>query len=83
MRGRMNDAKSYAAPVQIGEVMVGGTVGRVEQSNDPDLQPGDIVAGNGGWQDYCRRRRARICASSIRQPRPIIDGARACSATSG
>ena len=52
MRGRMNDAKSYAPPVQIGEVMVGGTVSRVEQSNDPALQPGDIVAGNGGWQDY-------------------------------
>src|SRR4029079_9903786 len=34
MRGRMNDAKSYAAPVQIGQVMVGGTVSRVEKSND-------------------------------------------------
>src|SRR5256712_13839272 len=43
MPGRMNDAKSYAAPVQIGEVMVGGTVSRVEQSNDPSFQPGDIV----------------------------------------
>ena len=43
MRGRMNDVKSYAPPVQIGEVMVGGTVCRVEQSNDPVLQPGDIV----------------------------------------
>jgi NADPH-dependent curcumin reductase CurA len=52
MRGRMNDAKSYAAPTQIGEVMLGGTVGRVEQSNDPNVRLGDIVAGNGGWQDY-------------------------------
>ena len=52
MRGRMNDAKSYAPPAQIGEVMLGGTVGRVEQSNDPNLRLGDIVAGNGGWQDY-------------------------------
>lgn len=52
MRGRMNDAKSYAAPVQIGEVMVGGTVCRVEQSNDPSLQPGDVVAAFTGWQDY-------------------------------
>src|SRR5436190_22634222 len=51
MPGRMNDAKSYAAPVQIGEVMVGGTVSRVEQSNDPSFQPGDIVAANAGWQD--------------------------------
>src|ERR1700730_1353166 len=52
MRGRMNDAKSYAPPVQIGEVMVGGTVGRVEQSNDPNFQPGDIVVAHTGWQDY-------------------------------
>ena len=52
MRGRMNDAKSYAPPVQIGEVMVGGTVCRVEQSNDPNFQPGDIVVANSGWQDY-------------------------------
>ena len=52
MRGRMNDAKSYAPPVRIGEVMVGGTIGRVERSNDPALAPGDIVVGNTGWQDY-------------------------------
>src|SRR5262245_33340577 len=52
MRGRMNDAKSYAASVGIGEVMVGGTVGRVEQSNDSHFRPGDIVAGATGWQDY-------------------------------
>jgi NADPH-dependent curcumin reductase CurA len=52
MRGRMNDSKSYAPPVQIGEVMVGGAVGRVEQSNDPAFQPGDIVFANTGWQDY-------------------------------
>jgi len=52
MCGRMSDAKSYAAPVQIGEVMVGGTVGFVEQSNDPNFRIGDIVAANAGWQDY-------------------------------
>jgi NADPH-dependent curcumin reductase CurA len=52
MRGRMNEGKSYAPPVQIGEVMVGGTVCRVEQSNDPNLAPGDIVVANTGWQDY-------------------------------
>ena len=52
MRGRMSDAKSYAPPVQIGEVMVGGTICRVEQSNDPNFQPGDIVVANTGWQDY-------------------------------
>jgi NADPH-dependent curcumin reductase CurA len=58
MRGRMNERKSYAPPVQIGEVMVGGTVGSVEQSNDPIFKPGDIVVGNTGWQD-CAIAKAR------------------------
>ncbi len=52
MRGRMNDVKSYAPPVQIGEVMVGGTVSRVSASNHPDFREGDIVEGRLGWQDY-------------------------------
>ena len=52
MRGRMSDAKSYAPPVQIGEVMVGGTVSRVIQSNNPRFQVGDIVEGRLGWQEY-------------------------------
>ena len=43
MRGRMNDAKSYAPPVALGEPMVGGTVCRVEQSLNPGYQVGDWV----------------------------------------
>lgn len=52
MRGRMSDAPSYAPPVQIGEVMVGGTVSRVVTSQHPDFKPGDWVLGYDGWQDY-------------------------------
>jgi len=52
MRGRMNDAKSYASPVALGEVMVGGTVGEVVASRDPRFSAGDIVLGSGGWQAY-------------------------------
>jgi NADPH-dependent curcumin reductase CurA len=52
MRGRISDAKSYAAPVQIGQVMVGGTVGEVVASNVDDFRPGDIVEGSAGWQEY-------------------------------
>ena len=52
MRGRMSDAPSYAPPVAIGEVMVGGTVARVENSLHPDYRPGDLVLGYSGWQDY-------------------------------
>ncbi len=52
MRGRMSDAKSYATPVQIGEVMVGGVVGEVAESNHPKFKPGDNVVGPLGWQLY-------------------------------
>src|SRR6185369_12700693 len=45
MRGRMSDAPSYAPPVAVGDVMVGGTVSRVEASQHPDFQPGDVVVG--------------------------------------
>ncbi len=52
MRGRMNDAKSYAAPVEIGGVMVGGAVGEVVQSNNSHFAVGDVVQGEFGWQEY-------------------------------
>jgi len=52
MRGRMNDAKSYSAPQPLGQVMLGGTVGEVIESRSPRYQPGDKVAGMGGWQQY-------------------------------
>ena len=52
MRGRMSDAKSYADPVAVGDVMVGGTVSRVEVSRHPDFKQGDLVLGFSGWQDH-------------------------------
>ncbi len=52
MRGRMSDAKSYAEPVAIGEVMVGGAVCRVETSLNDNFQVGDLVVAYTGWQDY-------------------------------
>ncbi|MGK0476550.1 MAG: NADPH-dependent curcumin reductase CurA [Oleispira sp.] len=52
MRGRMNDAKSYAEPVAIDEVMVGGSVCRVEASNHIDYEVGEWVVSSSGWQDY-------------------------------
>ena len=52
MRGRMSAAKSYAKPVEIGQVMEGGAVSEVVTSNLADFQPGDIVFGYTGWQDY-------------------------------
>jgi NADPH-dependent curcumin reductase CurA len=52
MRGRMNDVKSYAPSVGIGEVMVGGIAGVVVRSNDPSLKEGDYVEARLGWQEY-------------------------------
>ena len=52
MRMRMNEGKSYAPPVQLGDVMVGGTIGEVVESKDPRFKTGDIVGGRAGWQLY-------------------------------
>jgi NADPH-dependent curcumin reductase CurA len=52
MRGRMNAGRSYAKPVEIGEVMDGGTVSEVIESRHPDLTPGDWVLAHGGWQTH-------------------------------
>ncbi|MCU7646575.1 NADP-dependent oxidoreductase [Pseudomonas piscis] len=52
MRGRMSDAPSYAPPVEMGGVMVGGTVSRVVTSKHPGYQIGDWVLSANGWQDY-------------------------------
>ncbi len=52
MRGRMIDGPSYAAPVGLGEVIVGGTVGRVVAGSAGGFAPGDLVLGDGGWQTH-------------------------------
>lgn len=52
MRGRMSDAPSYAAPVEIDALMVGGTVCRVAHSRHPEYAEGDWVLAYTGWQDY-------------------------------
>ena len=52
MRGRMSDVASYAAPVPLGGVMEGGTISRVEASQNRDFTVGDVVLGASGWQRY-------------------------------
>ncbi|EGA72186.1 putative NADP-dependent oxidoreductase [Vibrio sinaloensis DSM 21326] len=52
MRGRMNDAKSYADPVAIDETMVGGTVCQVVESKHDNFDKGEWVLAFTGWQDY-------------------------------
>lgn len=65
MRGRMRDARSYAAPVALGEVMTGGAVGQVVKSNHPHFKVGDIVEDTFGWQEYA------IGPSPGRAPRKV------------
>src|SRR5262249_48824951 len=52
MRGRMNDAKSYATPQVLNETMVGGTVGVITESRSPKFKVGDAVAGGFGWSEH-------------------------------
>jgi NADPH-dependent curcumin reductase CurA len=52
MRGRMSTARSYVRPVEVGEVMVGGTVSEVVASRNPDFSVGDVVLSYAGWQDF-------------------------------
>jgi NADPH-dependent curcumin reductase CurA len=52
MRGRMSDAKSYAPPQPLDQVMIGGTAGEVVESRNADFKAGDKVVGYGGWQEY-------------------------------
>jgi NADPH-dependent curcumin reductase CurA len=52
MRGRMDDAKSYAKPQPLDQVMQGGTAGVVAASKHPGYRPGDTVVGFGGWQEH-------------------------------
>ena len=52
MRGRMDDAKSYAEPVAVGAPMEGGCVAQVTASNAAGFAPGDIVTGMMGWASH-------------------------------
>lgn len=65
VRGRLGNSTAYVRPVEVGEVMVGGAVGRVIESNDPRMQRDDIVEGMLGWQDY-----AVASAKSLRKIDP-------------
>jgi NADPH-dependent curcumin reductase CurA len=67
MRGRMSDAKSYAEPVGIGDVMVGGTVCEVLESRSAELSPGDVVLAAVGWQTH-----AVVDGQTVRRLDPTI-----------
>jgi hypothetical protein len=70
MRGRMNDGPSYAVPVAIGGVMGGDTVGRVVESRHPGFAPGDLVLGDGAWQDYAAEDGGKLIKLDPAMKRP-------------
>jgi NADPH-dependent curcumin reductase len=52
MRGRMDDRKSYAKPVAVGEVMPGESVAEVIATDHPGYVEGDIVLAKTGWRTH-------------------------------
>jgi NADPH-dependent curcumin reductase CurA len=64
----MSDMDQYMPPVNIGDVMRGGTIGIVEQSNNPGFKPGDIVNGIAGWQEYSVAPAAQKLAPGVPLP---------------
>jgi NADPH-dependent curcumin reductase CurA len=59
-RGRMSEARSYAQPLEIGDVITSQSLGEVAESNDPRFAPGDLVVGQLGWQEYAVARGGRL-----------------------
>jgi NADPH-dependent curcumin reductase len=77
MRGRMNDRKSYAKPLQLGDVMTGETVARVITSNRPEYSQGEIVLAPTGWRTH-----ALSDGAGIRKLDPHLHRSRPASAYS-
>lgn len=71
MRGRLSDRPSYAAPVQIGEVMTGETVGEVIASADPRFASGDLVSGARGWSTHNLARAETLAKLPRPAPAPL------------
>lgn len=52
MRGRMREGESYAEPWDVGDILKGGVVGEVVESNSEQYDEGDLVTGEGTWAEY-------------------------------
>ena len=68
MRGRMNDAKSYVPPFQVGAALEGGAVGEVLESRAPGIEKGAIVTSMKGWREsfVADAREVRVVDGSIK-----------------
>jgi NADPH-dependent curcumin reductase CurA len=72
MRGRMDAAKSYAKPVEVGAVMEGETVGEVIATKHEEFEPGDFVRGRLGWQEYACASPAALHRVDTRRAPPSL-----------
>jgi NADPH-dependent curcumin reductase CurA len=72
MRSRMNAAASYAEPIPVDGVIVGGTVSRVVASRHPQYSPGDCVLADSGWQDYALSDGRGLTKLAADLPRPSL-----------
>jgi NADPH-dependent curcumin reductase len=70
MRGRMDDRKSYATPLQIGDVMTGESVARVLASNHPGYAEGDIVVAVTGWRTHALSDGIGLYGTALRKLDP-------------
>ncbi|MEZ5567700.1 MAG: NADP-dependent oxidoreductase [Halioglobus sp.] len=70
MRGRMSAGPSYAPPVAVDAVMVGGTVSEVVSSRNPRFSAGELVNSFSGWQEYAVSNGADLMKLDPRIPRP-------------
>lgn len=69
MRGRMSDAASYAAPLNIGDVITGESVCRVKASQHPNFKVGDLVTAFTGWQEYAAVKGDNVTLISAKVPK--------------
>jgi len=72
MRGRMDDRKSYATPVQLGDVMTGESVARVLASKHPDYAEGEIVVAVTGWRTHALSDGISLYGTPLRKLDPSI-----------
>jgi NADPH-dependent curcumin reductase CurA len=72
MRSRMDDRKSYATPLQLGDVMTGESVARVLTSNHPDYAEGDIVVALTGWRTHALSDGIGLYSTALRKLDPAV-----------
>jgi NADPH-dependent curcumin reductase CurA len=67
-RGRMSQVRSYAKGLEVGDVITSQSLGEVVESQDGRYEPGDLVLGQLGWQEYAIAR-----GGSLRKVPELLD----------